>query len=87
MAILLPANKDYPAFEKAVLAALPPYRDDIDALAIPEQIYNCFCFYGFSLEDTIAYLKLTEHVNPDLDEDFALKEMAKIHLKYHHLKQ
>ena len=38
---------------------------------------------GYSLEDAIAYLKCTEEVNPNLDEDTALARMHEIYIKYH----
>ena len=38
--------------------------------------------WGFSIEDTYAFLRLTEEVNPDIAEERALKLMRAIMTKY-----
>ena len=48
---------------------------------VEECLAQCFRL-GFTVEDAIAYARLTEHVNPDLDEDIALARMATIADKY-----
>jgi len=37
---------------------------------------------GFTLEDTVAFLRATEEVNPELDEEVALRRMHAIEAKY-----
>lgn len=43
-----------------------------------EQTHN----EGFSVEDSVAYCKCLEEVNPTLDEDIALARMDRIRSKY-----
>lgn len=37
---------------------------------------------GFTVDDAAKYLRYTEEVSPDLDEDYACRMMANIHAKY-----
>lgn len=67
-------------YVEAALKRLPP----IDPNEM-EYVDNCIrdCFRRkFTLEDAIAFTKLTEHVNPNLSENVALKRMRRITDKY-----
>ena len=67
-------------YTAAVMAQLP----EIDPEELKFVLMGCAQSQreGFSVDDAARYLRCTEHVNPDLDEDIALARMAKIRSKY-----
>lgn len=63
-------------FVQAVLDRLPPIAPNEMQSVI--SIISDLQSHQWSKEDTAAYLKCTEHVNPDLDETTALARMRSI---------
>ena len=60
---------------------LPTIEDPND---IP-YVNNCLkqCYQAkFTLDDAVQFTRLTEHVDPTLDEDVACRRMAEIAQKY-----
>lgn len=47
-----------------------------------ETLAKCYLENGWKEDDIVAYFKLTEEFNPELEEDVALRRMAKITEKY-----
>lgn len=63
-----------------VASKLPPLEDEDleEAISVIRSCYD----RKFTKEDALAYVKLTEHVDPDLDEEVALARMSKIYARY-----
>jgi len=64
----------------------PPAPEDGDVQIIGEMVSQQFRM-GYTKEDALAEMNLTEHVNPSLSERYACDEMAKISGKYHPAKE
>lgn len=68
-------------FVKKVLDRIGELPDPNDIATIREHAVECFQ-EEFSINDAVAVIRCREEVNPDLDEDIALKRMKAIGSKY-----
>lgn len=66
---------------KLVMARLPLIPDARD-LEVTLRQAAALIDLGWAVEDVSFYLGCTEEVSPDLDEDVALRLMAKVYRKY-----
>jgi hypothetical protein len=57
-------------------------RDRVDFESAHNTIETCLRDYGFSREDTVCFVLLTEEVSPHLSEETALRRMREIFARY-----
>lgn len=78
-------NKTKYEFIDEAMSQLGEIKDPLDV----ECVFNCLtqCFEdGFTLADAVRFTRLTEHVDPTIDEETACRLMAKIAKPYRHPK-
>lgn len=69
---------EYEEYLGKVRAWLPlPLPDERDEWCIDHTAHKCFD-EGWTWQEAAHYIRCFEEINPDLDEDTALKEMARI---------
>ncbi len=68
-------------FVEHVMARLPELTDPLEIGMFREDAAHRFR-RGFTLEDCVRIMRLTEHVNPEIPEASALRRMADIEKKY-----
>lgn len=68
-------------FVKTAFQKLPAIEDPNDIPHVNTCLKQCY-IAGFTLDDAVQFTRLTEEVNPTLDEDLACRQMAEIAKKY-----
>lgn len=66
------------SYVERVMAVLGPLVTDERDLAMIKSDVPRFFKKGWTISETVAFLRLTEEVNPELSEEFALRRMAEI---------
>ena len=67
-----------------IVIKLLAYKSNVDDNDI-NSLINCaqrLLDKKWEINDILSYLKLTEEVDPELTEDYALAQMSKIYKKY-----
>lgn len=55
------------------------HSEDVETL---QSVQSVYWSRGYSVDDTVALMNLSEEVNPDLDEDEACQAICRIFDKY-----
>lgn len=68
-------------YVNAVMARLPELTDPREVEMFRSDAESRF-LRGYTLEDCVRFMRLTEHVNPEIPEAVALRKMAEIEKRY-----